>query len=76
MSLSYLRLGASRFLVVSTASMATEIYKTNDLAFANRLSFAFSDKLPYGNYGFVTIPYGEYWRFIKKLSMTKLFSAQ
>ena len=56
--------------------MATEIYKTNDLAFANRLSFAFSDKLPYGNYGFVTAPYGEYWGFIKKLSMTKLFCAQ
>ena len=66
--------GASQCLVVSTASMAKEIFKTNDLAFANRPSFAFSDKLPYGNYGFVTAPYGDYWRFIKKLSKAELLS--
>uniref|UniRef100_A0A2N9FSC3 Cytochrome P450 n=1 Tax=Fagus sylvatica TaxID=28930 RepID=A0A2N9FSC3_FAGSY len=73
--LLYLRLGASQCLVVSTASMAKEISKTNDLAFANRPSFAFSDKLPYGNYGFVTAPYGDYWRFIKKLSKAELLFA-
>jgi cytochrome P450 len=74
--LLYLRLGASRCLIVSTASMAVEIYKTNDIAFANRPSFAFSDSLPYGNYGFITAPYGDYWRFIKKLSMTEFLSAR
>ena len=74
--LLYLRLGASWCLIVSTASMAVEIYKTNDIAFANWPSFAFSDSLPYGNYGFITAPYGDYWRFIKKLSMTEFLCAR
>uniref|UniRef100_A0A7N2LCW0 Cytochrome P450 n=1 Tax=Quercus lobata TaxID=97700 RepID=A0A7N2LCW0_QUELO len=74
--LLYLRLGASKCLAVSTASMATEIFKTHDLAFAGRPSFAFSDKLPYGNYGFFIAPYGDYWRFIKKLCMNELLSTR
>ena len=56
--------------------MATEIFKTHDLAFAGRPSFAFSDKLPYGNYGFFIAPYGDYWRFIKKLCMNELLSTR
>jgi hypothetical protein len=75
-SLLYLRLGTSRCLVVSTASMATEIFKTNDLVFLDRPSFAFSDRLPYGNYGFFIARYGDYWRFIKQLCMSELLSTQ
>uniref|UniRef100_A0A2N9GCJ7 Cytochrome P450 n=1 Tax=Fagus sylvatica TaxID=28930 RepID=A0A2N9GCJ7_FAGSY len=74
--LLYLRLGASQCLVVSTASLATEIFKTNDLVFSDRPSFAFSDRLPYGNYGFFSARYGDYWRFIKQLCMSELLSTQ
>uniref|UniRef100_A0A2N9FSC0 Cytochrome P450 n=1 Tax=Fagus sylvatica TaxID=28930 RepID=A0A2N9FSC0_FAGSY len=74
--LLYLRLGASRCLVVSTASMATEIFKTNDLVFSDRPSFAFSDRLPYGNYGFFIARYGDYWRFMKQLCMSELLSTR
>ncbi|PQM36388.1 cytochrome P450 705A20 [Prunus yedoensis var. nudiflora] len=42
------RFGASRTLVFSSASMATEIFKTHDLTFASRPSFAFADELTYG----------------------------
>ena len=56
--------------------MATEIYKTHDLTFANRPTFAFNDKLPYGSNGFFTACYGDYWRFIKKLFMTEFLSAK
>ena len=73
--LLYLRLGASRCLSISTASMATEIFKTNDLVFANRPSFAFVDKLPYKNYGLFVAPYGDCWRFFKKLCKNELLSA-
>ena len=38
--LLYLRLGASRCLVVSTTSWATEIFKTNDLVFV-RIMFSY-----------------------------------
>lgn len=57
-----LRLGASRMLLVSSASMATEIFKTQDLAFADRPAFAFADELPYGNSGFFGAEYGDYWK--------------
>lgn len=56
--------------------MATEIFNTNDLAFAYRPHFTFVDKLPYGNYGFFMAPYVDYWRFIRKLCMTELLSIQ
>ncbi|PRQ54537.1 putative beta-amyrin 24-hydroxylase [Rosa chinensis] len=68
------RFGASRMLVVSSASMAAEIFKTHDLTFASRPSFAFADDLPYKNLGFFATPYGDYWRFMKKLCMTELLS--
>ncbi|KAM4073016.1 hypothetical protein ACB094_11G184300 [Castanea mollissima] len=73
--LLYLRFGASRCLVVSTASIATEIFKTNDVTFSDRPPFAFNDKLPYGRYGFFMAPYGNYWKFIKKLCNSELLSA-
>lgn len=74
--LLYLCIGATRCLLVSTSSMATEIFNTNDLAFAYRPHFTFVDKLPYGNYGFFMAPYVDYWRFIRKLCMTELLSIQ
>ncbi|KAL4601182.1 hypothetical protein ACB092_11G253900 [Castanea dentata] len=74
--LLYLRLGASRCLSISTASMATEIFKTNDLVFAKRPSFAFVDKLPYKNYGIFVAPYGDCWRFFKMLCKNELLSAR
>ncbi|KAB1225235.1 Beta-amyrin 24-hydroxylase [Morella rubra] len=75
--LLYLRLGPSRrLLVVSSASMATEVFKTNDLAFSDRPSFAFEDELPYGGDGFFSAKYGEYWRFMKKVCMTQLLGVK
>jgi hypothetical protein len=71
-----LRIGASRCLLVSSVSVAAEIFKTHDLAFASRPIFAFADKLPYGTSGFVNAPYGDYWRFMKKLCMTQLLGTR
>ncbi|CAB4278622.1 unnamed protein product [Prunus armeniaca] len=45
--------------------MATEIFKTHDLTFAVELPETW-DSLP--------TPYGDYWRFMKKLCMTELVS--
>ena len=60
--------------MVSSASVGTEIFKTHDLSFADHQEIAFSEKTPYGNSGFFSAPYGDYWRFIKKLCMTELLS--
>ncbi|KAM1443292.1 hypothetical protein ACFX2I_039583 [Malus domestica] len=72
--LLHLRLGASRMLLVSSASVATDVFKTQDLSFADRPAFAFADELPYGNSGFFGAVYGDYWKFMKKLCMTELFA--
>ncbi|PRQ54542.1 putative cytochrome P450 [Rosa chinensis] len=69
-----LRLGGSRMLLVSSASFAADVFKTQDLAFADRPAFAFADELPYGNSGFFGAEYGDYWKFMKKLCMTELFA--
>ncbi|XP_075644400.1 cytochrome P450 705A22-like [Castanea sativa] len=69
-----LRIGFAQFIVVSSASVSTEIFKTHDLSFADHQEFAFSEKIPYGNSGFFTAPYGDYWRFVKKLCNTELLS--
>lgn len=61
-------------LLVSSASVATDIFKTQDLTFADRPAFAFADELPYGNSGFFGAEYGDYWKFMKKLCMTELFA--
>ncbi|KAL5760483.1 hypothetical protein ACOSP7_018994 [Xanthoceras sorbifolium] len=74
--LLYLRLGAARCLLVSSASMASEVFKTHDLAFSSRPVFAFADKLLYGTSGFITAPYGDYWRFMKKLCVTELLGVR
>uniref|UniRef100_A0A5B7BNF6 Uncharacterized protein n=1 Tax=Davidia involucrata TaxID=16924 RepID=A0A5B7BNF6_DAVIN len=74
--LLYLRFGSSRCLLVSSASTAAEIFKTHDLTFASRPQFAFADKLPYGTSGFITAPYGDYWRFMKKLCVTELLGTR
>ncbi|KAK0575033.1 hypothetical protein LWI29_032968 [Acer saccharum] len=74
--LLYLRLGAAHCLLVSSASMASEVFKTNDLAFSSRPLFTFTDKLPYDTSGFVTAPYGDYWRFMKKLCVTELLGVK
>ncbi|XP_022146230.1 cytochrome P450 705A22-like [Momordica charantia] len=69
-----LQLGAVRCIVVSSAALATEVFKTQDLAFSSRPKFAFSDETPYGSSGFFAAPYGDYWRFMKKLTMTELLA--
>ncbi|KAM4073025.1 hypothetical protein ACB094_11G185100 [Castanea mollissima] len=69
-----LRIGFAQFIVVSSASVSTEIFKTHDLSFADHQEFAFSEKIPYGNSGFFSAPYGDYWRFVKKLCNTELLS--
>lgn len=61
-------------LLVSSSTFAAQVFKTQDLSFADRPAFAFADELPYGNSGFFGAEYGDYWKFMKKLCMTELFA--
>ncbi|OWM67194.1 hypothetical protein CDL15_Pgr000646 [Punica granatum] len=67
-------IGSSHFLVASDAATAREILKTHDVEFASKFVFAPSHHNIYRDAEFVNAPYGTYWKFMKKLCMTRLFA--
>jgi hypothetical protein len=72
--LMQIRLGASTCVVASNAVVAKEIFKTQDINFSSRPEFGSSEYFIYRGSRFVTAQYGDYWRFMKKLCMTRLLS--
>ncbi|KAH7512430.1 3,9-dihydroxypterocarpan 6A-monooxygenase [Ziziphus jujuba] len=72
--LMQLRLGASSCVVVSNSNVAKEIFKTQELNFLSRPEFGSSEYFIYRGSRFVTAQYGDYWRFMKKLCMTRLLA--
>lgn len=69
-----LRLGATSCIVASSASIAKELFKTQELNFSSRPEFGSSEHFIYRGSRFIMAPYGDYWRFMKKLCMTKLLA--
>lgn len=76
--LMLIRFGSAPIFVVSDASTAKEILKTHDVDFASKytLAFGLSKFDIYDGYTFFNAEYGAYWRFMKKLCMTKLFAGK
>ncbi|XP_076899027.1 6,7,8-trihydroxycoumarin synthase-like [Bidens hawaiensis] len=71
-----LRIGRVQTLVVSSAEMAKEILKTNDLVFCTRPLLTGFRKLSYNNQDIVLSPYNEYWRQMRKICTLHLFSTK
>jgi len=69
-----IRIGTSTFLVVSDTSLAKEILKTHDVDFASKYVFGPQQHSIYKDDSFINCPYGTYWRFMKKLCVTRLFA--
>ncbi|CAN1773065.1 3,9-dihydroxypterocarpan 6A-monooxygenase [Linum perenne] len=69
-----IRMGFSTCVVASNDAVAKQIFKAQDLNFSSRPEFGSSEYFIYRGSRFVTAQYGEYWRFMKKLSMTRLLS--
>uniref|UniRef100_M4DJR5 Cytochrome P450 71B2 n=1 Tax=Brassica campestris TaxID=3711 RepID=M4DJR5_BRACM len=69
-----LRLGSVPVVVISSREAAEAVLKTHDLECCSRPKTVGTGKLSYGfkdiNFG----PYGEYWREMRKLVVTELFS--
>ncbi|XP_031254881.1 cytochrome P450 705A12-like [Pistacia vera] len=74
--LLYLRIGYMHCVVVSSAAVALEIFKTHDINFAYRPQSVFRDSIFLGNLGFFAAPYGDSWRFMKKLCVSDLLGAR
>ncbi|XP_015055307.1 3,9-dihydroxypterocarpan 6A-monooxygenase [Solanum pennellii] len=68
--------GASTSYVVSNGAIAKEVFKTNDINFANRPEFGSSEYQIYNDTMFSIMDYNKLWIFLKKICMTEILSAQ
>nr|XP_043636866.1 dimethylnonatriene synthase-like [Erigeron canadensis] len=71
-----LRLGSRRALVLSSWQMVKDCFTTNDKNFSTRPNLAISRHMLYDNADFAFAPYGQYWREIRKLVTSQLFTSQ
>lgn len=69
-----IRMGDTAFVIVSDASTAEKVLKVHDVNFASKFEPGPAQYLVYRGSSFVNSPYGPYWRFMKKLCITKLFA--
>ncbi|KAJ8752070.1 hypothetical protein K2173_001097 [Erythroxylum novogranatense] len=61
-------------LIASSADVAREIMKNNDLVFSDRVKLSITDKLLYEGKDLSTAPYGEYWRQMRSICVLQLLS--
>ncbi|PHU21300.1 hypothetical protein BC332_06407 [Capsicum chinense] len=61
-------------IVVSSAKLAKEVLKTQDLVFCNRPSLLGQQKLSYNGHDIAFSPYNDYWREMRKICVLQLFS--
>ncbi|XP_055813948.1 6,7,8-trihydroxycoumarin synthase-like [Solanum dulcamara] len=69
-----LKLGSSTMVVVSSANLAKEVTKTQDLAFCTRSTTLGQQKLSYNGQDIVVSPYNDNWKEIRKICVVHLFS--
>ncbi|XP_057787920.1 cytochrome P450 71A8-like [Salvia miltiorrhiza] len=72
--LMLLHLGSVPVLIVSSADLAREIFRTHDLIFADRATFKATKKLLYGCKDVGSAPYGEYWRQMRSIFVLQMLS--
>nr|XP_004249946.1 cytochrome P450 83B1 [Solanum lycopersicum] len=61
-------------IVVSSAKLAKEVLKTQDLVFCSRPSLVGQQKLSYNGHDIGFAPYNDYWREMRKICVLHLFS--
>ncbi|RID45056.1 hypothetical protein BRARA_I01810 [Brassica rapa] len=72
----YLRAFKVPIVLVSSASIAYEIFRAQDMNVSTRNFPTNEGSLFFGSSNFTTAPYGDYWKFINKLITTKLLGPQ
>uniref|UniRef100_A0A2N9EJ94 Cytochrome P450 n=1 Tax=Fagus sylvatica TaxID=28930 RepID=A0A2N9EJ94_FAGSY len=72
--LMFLHLGCAPTLVVSSPEMVSEMIKSHDIVFSNRVRTTAVDILFNGSTDMAFAPYGEYWRKVKKICIQELLS--
>lgn len=74
--LMFLQLGSLPTLVISSADVAKDIFKTHDLIFSGRPKLFAANQFSYDNSNITFAPYGEYWREIRKIAILELLSSK
>ncbi|CAA7028108.1 unnamed protein product [Microthlaspi erraticum] len=74
--LLHLRVFSAPILLVSSASIAYEIFKAQDLNISTRNLSTNEGSLFFGSLSFIAAPYGDNWKFMKKLMVTNLLGPQ
>ncbi|KAL7145148.1 hypothetical protein ABFS83_07G060400 [Erythranthe nasuta] len=72
--LMYLKLGQVPAVVISSAQVAKQALKHNDLAFAGRPHTTPSKKLSYGYLDIASSSHNDYWREMRKTVVLRLFT--
>ncbi|OAY50613.1 cytochrome P450 83B1 [Manihot esculenta] len=70
-----LRLGFKQTLIVSSAKMAKEVLKTQDLEFCSRPPLLGLQRLSYNGLDLAFAPYDAYWREMRKICVVYLFNS-
>ncbi|XP_075073621.1 6,7,8-trihydroxycoumarin synthase-like [Nicotiana tabacum] len=68
------KLASAQVVVVSSAKLAKEVLKTQDLVFCSRPSILGQQKLSYYGRDIAFAPYNDYWRNMRKICVLHLFS--
>ncbi|PRQ17170.1 putative premnaspirodiene oxygenase [Rosa chinensis] len=72
----FLQLGSRSTLVVSSAEMTREVFKTHDLIFSGRPEFLYVAKRLSYDSSVSFSPIGKYWREVRKIVILELLSAK
>ncbi|KAI9077316.1 hypothetical protein K1719_040760 [Acacia pycnantha] len=67
-------LGSVPLFIVSSSKIAREILKTHEISFCNYPGSSAVRYLTYNAADFSFVPYGTYWKFMKKLCMSELLN--
>ncbi|KAF3329719.1 cytochrome P450 71A1-like protein [Carex littledalei] len=70
--LMYLQLGQVPTIVVSSAALAKEVFRTHDLESSSRPYHVAWEKLSYGKADVAFAVYGDSWRYLRKICMMEL----
>ncbi|KAL1213876.1 Cytochrome [Cardamine amara subsp. amara] len=72
----YLRIFNLPIVLVSSASVAYEIFRSQDVNISSRGPSPIKKSLLLGSSNVINAPYGDYWKFMKKLMVKKLLGTQ
>jgi hypothetical protein len=70
-----IKLGAHKIVVISSLDLAKECFTVHDRVFSNRPKSLAAKIMGYNQTSFGFLPYGPYWRDVRKLAVVELLSS-